>query len=74
MTRREFIKLIAASTAVWPLAARAQKPALPVIGFLSPEWPDLFVDRLKGFHAGLGEVGYVGTERKHRASLGAGSN
>ena len=59
MTRREFIKLIAASTAVWPLAARAQKPALPVIGFLSPEWPDLFVDRLRGFHAGLGEVGYV---------------
>ncbi|MGC2827334.1 MAG: ABC transporter substrate-binding protein, partial [Pseudolabrys sp.] len=59
MTRREFIKLIAGSTAVWPLAARAQKPTLPVIGFLSPEWPDLFADRLRGFHAGLGEVGYV---------------
>jgi len=59
MRRREFIKLIAGSAAVWPLAAHAQKPALPVIGFLSVEWPDLFADRLRGFHAGLGEAGYV---------------
>jgi len=59
MRRREFIKLIAGSAAVWPLAAHAQKPALPVIGFLSAEWPDLFADRLRGFHAGLGEAGYV---------------
>jgi putative tryptophan/tyrosine transport system substrate-binding protein len=59
MKRREFIKLIAGSAAVWPLAANAQKPALPVIGFLSAEWPDLFADRLRGFHAGLGQAGYV---------------
>ncbi|MGB9297780.1 MAG: ABC transporter substrate-binding protein [Pseudolabrys sp.] len=59
MQRREFIKVIAGLTAVWPLAARAQKTVLPVIGFLSPEWPDLFADRLKSFRAGLGEVGYV---------------
>jgi putative ABC transport system substrate-binding protein len=59
MKRREFIKLIAGSAAVWPLAAHAQKPALPVIGFLSAEWPDLFADRLRGFHAGLGQAGYV---------------
>jgi hypothetical protein len=59
MNRREFIKLIAGSAAVWPLAAHAQTPALPVIGFLSAEWPDLFADRLRGFHAGLGQAGYV---------------
>jgi ABC-type uncharacterized transport system substrate-binding protein len=59
MKRREFIKLIAGSAAVWPLTAHAQKPALPVIGFLSAEWPDLFADRLRGFHAGLGQAGYV---------------
>jgi putative ABC transport system substrate-binding protein len=59
MKRREFMKLIAGSAAVWPLAAHAQKPALPVIGFLSAEWPDLFADRLRGFHAGLGQAGYV---------------
>ena len=58
MRRRAFIKA-AAATAVWPLAARAQQPALPVIGFLSPEWPDLFADRLRGFRDGLGQVGYV---------------
>ena len=63
MRRRDVIKLIAGSTAAWPFAAQfsahAQKPALPVIGFLSPEWPDLFADRLRSFHAGLDEVGYV---------------
>jgi putative ABC transport system substrate-binding protein len=59
MRRRDFIKLIAGSTALWPLAARAQKSTLPVIGFLSPEWPDLFVDRLKAFHSGLREASYV---------------
>ena len=58
MRRREFITLFGGAAASWPLAARAQKP-LPVIGFLSPEWPDLFVDRLKGFQAGLALVGYV---------------
>jgi putative tryptophan/tyrosine transport system substrate-binding protein len=59
MRRREFIKLVAGSTGLWPLAARAQKSSLPVIGFLSAEWPDLFADRLKAFHAGLGATGYV---------------
>src|SRR5262245_65000290 len=59
MRRRDFVKLIAGSCTLWPLAAGAQKSALPVIGFLSAEWPDLFADRLKAFHAGLGAVGYV---------------
>src|SRR6516165_1566028 len=59
MRRRDFIKVIAGSAASWPLIARAQQPAVPVIGFLSPESPDLFVDRMGSFRAGLGEAGYV---------------
>jgi putative ABC transport system substrate-binding protein len=43
----------------WPLAARAQQPVLPVIGFLGGESPDLYEDRLRGFRQGLSETGYV---------------
>ena len=48
-----------ARRAAWPFVVHAQKAAPLVISFLSPEWPDLFADRLKSFRAGLGEVGYV---------------
>src|SRR5262245_8732924 len=43
----------------WPLAARAQQAAVPVVGVLSAEWPNLFSDRLRAFHDGLREAGYV---------------
>jgi len=59
MKRRDFIKLIAGSTAVWPRLARAQQPPLPVIGFLSNSSPDLYTVRLRAFRQGLKEVGYV---------------
>jgi putative ABC transport system substrate-binding protein len=55
--RREFIAGLSGATA-WSLAARAQQ-AMPVIGFLSPESPNDFADRLRAFRQGLGESGYV---------------
>jgi putative tryptophan/tyrosine transport system substrate-binding protein len=59
MRRRTFIKLMGGVAATWPLAARAQQPPLPVVGFLSNASPDLYVKRLAAFREGLKEDGYV---------------
>jgi putative ABC transport system substrate-binding protein len=58
MRRRDFITLLG-GTAAWPLAARAQQPALPVVGFLDPRSPGPIADRLLGFRQGLKDTGYV---------------
>src|SRR5215207_5186140 len=57
-TRRAFISLVGATVA-WPLAARAQKPDMPVIGLLDSRAAETTADRLRGFHRGLQESGYV---------------
>jgi putative tryptophan/tyrosine transport system substrate-binding protein len=58
MRRRNFIAGLASTTATWPLVARAQQPAIPVIGFLGSASPGPFAPYLAAFLAGLREAGY----------------
>jgi len=57
--RREFLTLLGSGAAAWPLAARAQQPAVPVIGFLDPRSPGTMEDFLRAFRQGLKDTGYV---------------
>jgi putative ABC transport system substrate-binding protein len=59
MRRRDLIALLGSAAVAWPVGARAEQPAIPVIGFLSSGSPNAYAGRVAGFRKGLNEWGYI---------------
>src|SRR5580692_3351865 len=59
MRRREFLGVVGGTAASWPIASRAQQPALPVIGFLNSASPAQYARMVTAFRQGLNDAGYV---------------